>query len=198
MSSESYFKSSGYLLSSTIKTDSGQTLDVKKLPPFLRTLLVMDGTVTKSLSAWFWEPVSIQAIQNKVEILNAPIKILGLLQGDKVLHREVSLCGSNSKRIFATARSIVSIRHLPDDIGKLLEEGEIGIGELLQEQGIETYRDIFSINTYPKLDNNKNTDEIICKLSDDIVSRSYKIRVNSVPAIIVTEFFPISLYKNLY
>jgi len=183
----SYFKSSGHLVNSQIKTDSGYLLDIKTLPAFLRTLLVMDGTVTKSLSAWFWEPVSVQAVYNKLETLTQPLEILGIKADDKILRREVSLNGKETQKTFACARSIVSMKHMPKNIGKSLEKGKMGIGELLQEQDIETYRDIFSI---------EQKDKLLDSLAGDIVSRSYQIRVNGVPAIIVTEYFPVSLYAR--
>lgn len=188
----SYFKSSGHLLDSQIATDSGYLLDVKTLPPFLRTLLVMDGTVTKSLSAWFWEPVSVKAFYNKLEILTEPLEVLGIKPDDKILRREVSLIGKHTQQTFACARSIVSMRHLPEHIGDSLEKGKMGIGELLQEQDIETYRDIFEINYLTEKE--KNKDKLLNSLTGDIVSRSYQIRVNGVSAIIVTEYFPVNLY----
>ena len=63
----SYFKSGGYLSESTILTDSGKELDLSQLPAFLRTLMVTDGTVTKSLEAWFWEPVKVEVLMNALE-----------------------------------------------------------------------------------------------------------------------------------
>jgi len=190
----SYFKSSGHLVNSQIKTDSGYLLDIKTLPAFLRTLLVMDGTVTKSLSAWFWEPVSVQAVYNELETLTQPLEILDIKANDKILRREVSLNGKETQKTFACARSIVSMKHLPDTLGRSLEKGEMGIGELLQEQDIETYRDIFSINFLTEKE--KKKDKLLDSLAGDIVSRSYQIRVNGVPAIIVTEYFPVSLYAR--
>ncbi len=176
-----------------IETGAGYDLNLETLPSFLRTLLVMDGTVTKSLEAWFWEPVNIIAKYNDKVTLNEVVAGLEACIGDTVLHREVSLCGETSKTIFATAKSIVSLQELPDDIGKSLIKGDIGIGELLRDKELETYRDIFDINYYPENSSHKeNFDE----LEGDIVSRSYRIWVNGKPAIIVSEFFPISLYKS--
>jgi chorismate-pyruvate lyase len=152
----------------------------------------MDGTVTKSLEAWFWEPVNIVAKHNDKIVLNEVVSGLEARIGDNVLHRQVSLCGEKSKTIFATAESIVSLQDLPEDIEHSLIKGDIGIGELLRDKELETYRDIFDINFYPQdLSHNETFDE----LEGDIVSRSYRIWVNGKPAIIVSEFFPVDLYK---
>ncbi len=194
MKQQSYFRSSGFLQDEIINTESGIPLDLTKLPAFLRTLLVTDGTVTKSLEAWFWENVKIQPISNRLEILQDGVVGLEVESGDKVLQREVMLKGVQSNQVYACARSTVSLKHLPQEIGEALEKGEIGIGELLREKGVETYRDIFNINYL--LGPPKN-DTLISSLQTEILSRSYRIRVNGHPAIIVTEFFPVNTYKPL-
>ena len=192
MNQRSYFRSSGFLAENTIATDSGIQLDLTTLPPFLRSLLVTDGTVTKSLEAWFWEKVKIEPLSNYCEILKHGVSGLEVENGDKVLHREVLLKGVQSSAIYATARSTVSLKYLPVDISRALEKGEIGIGEILRENGVETYRDIFDINYYSTL---SEDDILLSSLKADVLSRSYRIRVNSHPAIIVTEFFPLDSYQ---
>lgn len=199
MTKDSYFRSSGFLQEAVITTDSSQFLDLTKLPAFLRTLLVTDGTVTKSLEAWFWENVKIKAISNSSEILDKEIQSLEVYSGDKVLHREVLLKGVESSNIYACARSTVSLKHLPEEIGKALEKGEIGIGELLREKGVETYRDIYNINYFLECPQNDSLLSVLQEGAEDkveILSRSYRIRVNGSPAIIVTEFFPVNMYKG--
>ncbi len=191
MKNNAYFRSSGYTANSTIKSHSGYIIDLQNIPPFLRTIMVTDGTVTKSLEAWFWEPISITALNNILNICLNSVEGLEVEAGDKTLQREVYLKGNHTGQIFAAARSTVSLKHLPEKVGKQLEEGKIGIGELLREQGVETYRDIFDINyrqSAPK------DDELLSQLQGDIISRSYRIRVNGHPAIIVTEFFPVAMY----
>ena len=191
MKQHSYFRSSGFLKNAIINTESDELLDLTKLPAFLRTLLVTDGTVTKSLEAWFWEEVKIQTVSNHLETLKNGVLGLEIESGDKVLQREVMLKGVKSKTIYACARSTVSLKHLPQEIGLALKKGEIGIGELLREKGVETYRDIFNIDYLVDLPKN---DALILSLQTELLSRSYRIRVNGYPAIIVTEFFPIKNY----
>jgi len=192
MINNSYFRSSGYTADSTIRSDTEYVLDLKEIPPFLRTMMVTDGTVTKSLEAWFWEPISITPLNNTLNVLTKGVDGLEVEAGDKTLQREVYLNGDHTKQIFAAARSTVSLKHLPEKIGNQLEEGKIGIGELLREQGVETYRDIFDINYIKSA---SNDDDLLRQLKGEIISRSYRIRVNGHPAIIVTEFFPIDIYS---
>ena len=194
MKQQSYFRSSGFLQNEIINTESGVPLDLTQLPAFLRTLLVTDGTVTKSLEAWFWENVKIHPVSNRLEILQDGVVGLEVESGDKVLHREVMLKGVQSNQVYTCARSTVSLKHLPQEVGEALEKGEIGIGELLRENGVETYRDIFNINY---LMEPPKKDTLISSLQTEILSRSYRIRVNGHPAIIVTEFFPVNTYQAI-
>ncbi len=191
MDKKTYFRSSGFLAEDIIVTESGIKLDLSTIPSFLRTLLVTDGTVTKSLEAWFWEKVKIEPMSNQIEVLDDIVQGLEVDSGDKILRREVVLKGVTSSTIYATARSNVSLKYLPDEISEALEKGEIGIGELLREKGVETYRDIFNINYFSSL---SKKDSLLSILKADVLSRSYRIRVNGYPAIIVTEFFPIDIY----
>jgi len=184
---QSYFCSNGYQSDSLINTDSGYPLDLENLPPFLRTLLVMDGTVTKALESWFWEPVNVIPLINDKDEQEA-----------QLLKREVLLQGEHSSTIFACARSTVSLENLPIDISRALVSGKIGIGELLREKGLETYRELFDINYLKDL---PAGDSLLIKMmvdanSSSIVSRSYKIWLNKKAAITVTEFFPIDNFVN--
>lgn len=192
MKNNSYFRSSGYTTDPMIKSHSGYDIDLQKVPSFLRTMMVTDGTVTKSLEAWFWEPISITPLNNSLTILTKGVNGLEVAAGDKILQREVYLKGNHTKQIFAAARSTVSLKHLPEKIGNQLEKGKIGIGELLREQGVETYRDIFDVNYIKSAPKH---DDLLKQLQGEIIARSYRIRVNGHPAIIVTEFFPIDIYS---
>jgi len=192
MKKNSYFRSSGYTTDPKIKSLSGYEIDLQKIPSFLRTLMVTDGTVTKSLEAWFWEPISITPLNNTLDILTKSVNGLEVEAGDKVLQREVYLKGNHTEQLFAAARSTVSLKHLPEKIGNQLEEGIIGIGELLREEGVETYRDIFDVNYIKSV---PEDDQLLKQLNGEIISRSYRIRVNGHPAIIVAEFFPINIYS---
>ena len=187
----SYFRSNGYTADEIITTSSGERCDLSKLPPFLRTLLVMDGTVTKALEAWFWEPVKVVPLHIESTALSEAVTGLESQIGDRALLREVTLQGGDSKKVFASARSTVLLKRLPTDIGEALESGKIGIGGLFREQGLETYREIIDIDYFSAPNSD---DELLIHLKGKIISRSYQIWVNQNPAIIVTEFFPLEMF----
>lgn len=189
----SYFRTSGFIPENQIRTESGDIIDLRTIPPFLRTLMVTDGTVTKALEAWFWERINVEGLSNNLEYLESEVEGLTLNKGDHVLKREVFLRGEESKRIYAFARSIVSLKHLGNEISQLLINGEIGIGELLREKDVETYRDIFKIDYLSSI---KNDDSPLSIFPRKVISRSYRIRVNGIPSILVNEYFPIDLYEK--
>ena len=192
MRAKSYFKSSGYLPCGLIEGSGGHSFDMGSLAPFLRTLLVMDGTVTKSLEAFFWEPVDVTPLLQQTIALTEPVDGLSATAGDTVLQRQVSLTGRQSGRQYACARSFLALGQLPETLADAMVSGKIGIGELLREKGIETYREIISVDFIGK---GENTDPLLGIFADDLVSRSYRIRVGGAPAIVVTEYFPVTLYS---
>ena len=189
--SNAYFRSHGYTPDEILSTSSGKLCDLSKLPPFLRTLLVMDGTVTKALEAWFWEPVKVVPLHIESTIISEAVKGLKSETGDKAIQREVILQGVNSDSVFACARSTVLLKRLPNEISEALESGKIGIGGLFREQGLETYREIIEFDYFSVSQSN---DELLDHLKGKVISRSYQIWVNQHPAIIVTEFFPIGVF----
>ena len=191
MGNESFFRSSGYLQDATIVDAAGVSHQIGELPPFLRTLLVADGTVTKALEAYFWEPVDVRQLAQQLQRLSDPVEGLEYVPGDPVLRREVRLNGRHSGRCYALARSFLALKSLPSHFADAIVTGKMGIGELLREQGVETYRDNINLHYHRRdfLD-----DERLQTLDDDVISRSYRISVSGVPAILVTEYFPVGCY----
>ncbi len=187
------FRSHGYLPDGRLPCASGATLDLTTLPPFLRTLLVADGTVTKSLEAYFWEAVNVVPQNQSLITLERPLADLETRPGDAVLRREVLLQGERSKTHYAFARSFLLLDPLDAELRAGLEAGIIGIGELLREQGIETYREIVSLDYHSQPPEH---DPALTILPFPLVSRSYRIRVAGAPAFLVTEFFPVPVFEG--
>lgn len=185
------FKSHGYLADSKVACADGYLLDLHALPPFLRTLLVADGTVTKSLEAYFWESIRIEALHQYLHVPMEEVPGLPRSAGEKMLRREVLLKGVNNQTVYAAARSFLWLDKLDDSLREALEQGEIGIGELLREQNIETYREIIGLEYIPEI---PVEDELLRHITAPAVARSYRIRVAGEPAFLVTEYFPLNQY----
>lgn len=195
-----YFKSHGYLAEGRLKNSKGQTLDIAAMPAILRTLLVTDGTVTKTLEAYFWEPISVVSLdQHEVKTAN-PIEFLDCQQEEPLLDRHIRLVGQSSENVYAYAHSFIRLNMLPPAICSDLKAGLIGIGEILRETGLETYRELVDLGEETSKEAGKATgknssNEALAK-DEHIIYRTYRIMINHKPVILVTERFPYSIYSS--
>ena len=168
-------------------------MDMEALPPFLRTLLVTDGTVTKSLEAYFWESIKVEKRSQEQCWLTQELPAIGAKVGERVLKRDVLLRGSSSNDIYVYATSYLLTDMLDEEVKKALVEGKIGIGELLREIGLETYREIvdFGREVYQINQEGSETPELL-----EVIYRIYVINISGKPAIQITERFPYLLFKE--
>lgn len=180
-------RSEGYLGDAGIRCPDGNWLRLEDLPPLLRTLLVTDGTVTKVLEAYFWEPVEVKALHLDVARTTRTIPWLALAAGEEVLARRVELAGARSHRAYAEAFSVVTLAEFDPPLREALVRGSVGIGVLLRESGLETYREIVAVGT----------ERGPAGASDLRVHRTYRITRGSKPVILIRESFPWSLYQSL-
>ena len=127
-----YFKSRGYVPGGIVTNSKNESLHMEALPPFLRTLLVADGTVTKSLEAFFWEQIEVENLGQAPARLSEAAPWLNLAAGESVLERRVRLRGMESGRVYAYAQSLIKLEALPEHLRADLQQGRIGIGELLR------------------------------------------------------------------
>lgn len=185
-----YFKSRGYVPGGVVTNQNNESLDVAALPPFLRTLLVADGTVTKSLEAYFWELVEVENLGQALTTLQGAAPWLNLAAGTKILERRVRLRGMQSERVYAYAQSLIRLEALPEHLRVELQHGRIGIGELLREHGLETYREILDVgeSIEPQLRDIFGFDP------GNLIYRVYRIVIQHQLAIQITEKFPRCVY----
>lgn len=174
-----YFKSKGYLAGDILTNSQQQSINMRQLPPILRVLLITDGTVTKTLEAYYWESIKVSNIAQNEVVLTEDNQKLSAKAGETVLRRSISLIGDGSGKCYAQAESLIRLQQLPAEISKKLNSGEMGIGELLRESGLETYRKLVDIG----------------ETSTQQIYRSYQIIIHHSPAILVTETFTPSTYQ---
>lgn len=178
----SLFTANGYCESGVVDAPEGR-FDLAALPPFLRVLMSTDGTVTKSLEAFFWEPISVDKVRQADITLRENEPVLGAEIGQKVLERCVQLIGGHSGQVYVKAKSLIRTEVLPSSVREQLNAGALGIGELLRECGLETYREIVDIG----LDKPSSTE-------GSAVWRRYRIVMAHQPFIQITEHFPLARY----
>ncbi len=156
-------------------------LDLARLPPFLRVLLTTDGTVTNALEAFFWEAVVVESIRQKEILLNEDVPNLELKSGASVLSRQVQLRGTKSETVYVKADSIIRFNLLSPDFQADLKAQKLGVGELLRDCGLETYREIL---------------EVGCDEGSQEVWRTYRIVMDHRPFIQITEHFPLAVFQR--
>jgi chorismate-pyruvate lyase len=171
--------------------DARQLRQLMDLPPYLRTLMVTDGTVTNSLEAYFWEQVAVQNLGQQVTRLDRELPQLELHPGDSVLRRRVRLVGTGSQRPYVFAESFLRLELLPDGLRQDIEAGKLGIGELLRECELETYRELLDFG----VESVGGLAELLQVAEDDpLVYRTYRIAFHHHPMILITEKFPLARF----
>jgi chorismate-pyruvate lyase len=183
------FKSKGFDPEWRFDPEDGDGLAMARLPPFLRTLLVTDGTVTKSLEAYYWEPVTVACRANRQVAAREAVDWLEVPAGEALIARSVLLQGVRSGRTFASALSVIRVALIPEPLRESLLAGQLGIGELIRECGLETYRELREIGRSRDMGRYGGPCE-----PRECVFRSYRIIIGHRPAMLVTECFPIDVF----
>jgi len=180
----SLFSSSGYLPDDILSLENGDTLNMAELHPFLRVLLMTDGTVTRSLESYFWESVQVHCNDQTRVIVAEPLEGLNAEIGTELIERKVDLIGERSRVRYVQAVSHIHPQRLPSQLRKDLEAQRLGIGELLRESGLETYRELLSLNRKVGPD------------TGPCLERSYRIVIQSQAAIHIRENFPLHAFPT--
>ena len=169
----------------TFPARAADGLPLAGLPPFLRALLVTDGTVTKILEAYFWEPVAVDTLAQDLMTAERDIPWVEVGAGDQVLIRQAQLRGIDSGKVYATAFSVIRTERIPPAFRQRLIDREIGIGVLIRDSGLESYREVMEVGA-SEADTQAS--------GEDRVFRTYRIIIDGVPVILITETFPLALY----
>jgi chorismate-pyruvate lyase len=177
------FRCEGFVRDGTIDSGSGRPVAIDTLPPFLRALLVTDGTVTKIIEAYFWEPVAVDTLRQEFVIAADEIPWVQVAGGERIMVRRARLRGADSGRAFAHAFSVIRTDLIPPHFRQRLIDREIGIGALIRDSGLESYREVMEVGIEPDAG------------ADEAVYRTYRIIIAGAPVILITETFPLSLYR---
>jgi chorismate-pyruvate lyase len=167
----------------TIACEQGPPLPIETLPPFLRALLVTDGTVTKALEAYFWEPVVVDTLRQEFIQAADQIPWIEVEPGDQVMIREALLRGTDSNKQYARAFSVIRSELIPASFRQRLINREIGIGVLIRDSGLESFREVMEVGVEPALTETEQS-----------LFRTYRIIIDGQPVILISETFPLALY----
>ena len=157
-------------------------MKLEKLPPVLRTILVSDGTVTRFLEAYYGELIDIQVLLHQCEEQLPSLIELEVQRGETLLHRQILLRGSVSQITYGSAESWIRMDSLPSGVREELKSGQVGIGELLDDRRVESYREILRF----WVEKDKNGELESC--------RQYRIWIQSQPTLLIVEKFPLKVF----
>lgn len=161
-------------------------VDVAQLTPFQRSLLVIDGTVTRFVEAYWQEPVRVTRLAQDESLLPAPERWLELAAGSRVIHRRVLLCGQHTGRFFAWADSLMALERLGPGIRRGLELEGGGLGRILVDTGMETRREgLWFGRERPA----EVPDAVRERWRGDFLSRTYRVLADGRPIMLITERF---------
>lgn len=200
------FRCEGFVRDGQIVGQGCPPVPIRSLPPFLRALLVTDGTVTKMLEAYFWEPVAVDTLRQEFISAAAEIPWIDVAAGDRVILREVRLRGLDSDKVYALAFSVIRAEHIPPDFRQRLIDREIGIGALIRDSGLESYREVMEVGVEPGLapapavalarppGGDAGSPPAAADTGAAALFRTYRIIIDRAPVILISESFPLALY----
>ena len=189
--SPTLFQGTGYVPGDVVISLNGVAFNIATLPPFLRVLMVTDGTVTKCIEAHEWERVVVRPLSQFATDTPAESNLLiALRDGEEVLQREVCLEGATSGRVFVYARSCIRHGILSPRLRDDLLAQRIGIGELIQECGLETYREVLDMGYCDDPEVSQHLPAADC-----IVYRCYRVRLSGMPIMTITEYFSLNQFR---
>ena len=182
------------LLSLTRRPDHLQIVDVRRLTPFQRALLDIDGTVTRFIESYMLDPVEVTVLNQTVQCLESPHGLLETGAGTEVIAREVLLRGMRRSVVYAYAVSLLVPSRLPAGIIAMLQSEPGGLGRVLTTGAIENRREVLwhgweHLPTMPP--------QVQRHTGNQFLSRTYRIFIGGVPAMVINEKFPTSLADQI-
>lgn len=167
-------------------------INLTRLTPFQRALLVTDGTVTRFIEAYKFSPVQVILLFQARRTLHNKHFWLELPTGGNIIAREVILqtpsTDNQTPKIHAYAVSQIVYERLPQNVVEGLEAGIEGLGALLQHSHLETRRDLlwWGVERATGLPSSIAHFE-----GKPLLSRTYRILANENPLMLITEKFPL-------
>lgn len=167
--------------------------DDSSLTRFQRMLLGTDGTVTHVLEAYAGEPVAVVKLLQEFDAAGEVDAELDVPADDKVLRRRVLLRGARSGRTLLYAEAVIALSRIEPELLDGLVGTEKPIGVLLAERRTETFREILRVQGRPA---GRSGTHFGIGPAADVVSRTYRIVRYGRPMILITETFPITLFRG--
>lgn len=167
-------------------------INITRLTPFQRALLITDGTVTRFIEAYKLSPVQVILLYQARRTLRNEHVWLKHPTGGKIFAREVILqtpsTDNQTPNTHAYAVSQIVYERLPKNVVEGLEAGFEGLGALLQNSKLETRRDLL----WWGIERVTGLPSSIAHFEGQLlINRTYRIVANGNPLMLITEKFPL-------
>ena len=117
-------------------------IDLESMTPFHRGLMVIPGFVTQFIEAFEGETVKVVCLRQATSPCEDADPWLDVAAGSDVVRRTVYLCGEESSRLYVVGESRMALDRLPPTLRAGIESQQAGLGQLLQQSGAETHREL--------------------------------------------------------
>jgi chorismate-pyruvate lyase len=174
------------LVGGSERPDDLEPVNLRAIGPLLRSLLVIDGTVTKFLEAVAMEPILVEILDQEELQLESDHAELAAEAGTSIIGRTVVLIGARSGRRYARAASLLVVSRLPQSVRDRLEDHPQGLGRIVLDSGLETRREVLWYGR------DRGPDDTLMGTASRIC-RTYRIISGGAPLMLITECFPANL-----
>jgi len=184
-----YDPTDGVFIAREYRPAALRDVSVAGLSPFLRALLIIDGTVTKYIEAYTNEPVAVHCLeQASYSMGDDDRQWLESTPDDRIVRRQSMLVGDNTGCLRAFAESYIAVERLSSGMQQGLDSEPGGLGKILFDSGIETRRE----GLWFGREKMTGLPRPVARLCDgDFLTRSYRVIAAGAPLMMITERFPI-------
>ena len=154
-----------------------------------RLLLITDGKITDIVRAYSGETVEAVKLNQKLVKYNSSFDALELSEEREVIERSIILQGTKTKTNYLYANSYLVLERLDRKIRNQLIFSRQPIDKLLQENKVETYRQIIDCG----IETAGNLAKYFGVETDaEIIYRTYLVLIDGLPVMQIAEKFPTS------
>ena len=164
-----------------------QDVNLGAINPFVRALLIIDGTVTKYIEAYTNEPVTVHLLEQTSHALCDDHQWLDAQRGAQVVCRQSMLVGDQTGCLRAFAESLIAVERLSPRMRQGLDSEPGGLGKILFDSGIETRREGLWFGR-EQLTELPGPVGALC--DGDFLARTYRVIAGGAPLMMITERFP--------
>ncbi|HEX8074827.1 MAG TPA: chorismate pyruvate-lyase family protein [Thermoleophilaceae bacterium] len=168
-------------------------VEVAVLDPFVRSLLVTDGTVTRALEVHTLERVTVEVVsQSMAPTPGRSARCLEIEPGTESVRRRVVMTVGDSSTHSVCAESFIVPERLPGDFLGTLAHSSEGIGEALQQVLLESWRELlwFGLGRAPEWAPIVPTPTVL--------TRVYRVMTAGHAALLIAESFALELTSDTH